>query len=84
MKDKNGNVMVSSEAVLERRKEYFEKLMNEENDREPRTTKAELVNEEANCVSREKVENPLRRMKSLRQGSDRRVVVLYKKIKKFG
>ena len=32
-KDENGNVMVNSEAVLKRWKEYFEKLMNEENDR---------------------------------------------------
>ena len=36
IKDENGNVMVNSEAVLKRWKEYFEKLMNEENNREPR------------------------------------------------
>ena len=28
-KDENGNVMINSEAVLKRWKEYFEKLMNE-------------------------------------------------------
>ena len=33
IKDKNGNVMVNSEAVVNRWKEYFEKLMNEENNR---------------------------------------------------
>ena len=33
IKDENGNVMVNSEAVLKRWKEYFEKLMNEENNR---------------------------------------------------
>ena len=48
LKDKNGNVMVNSEAVLKRWKEYFEKLMNEENNREPRTEKAEVVNKEVN------------------------------------
>ena len=37
--------------------------MNEENDREPRTEEAEVVNEEVNCVSREEVKNALRRMK---------------------
>ena len=37
MKDENGNVMISLEAVLNRWKEYFEKLINEENDREQRT-----------------------------------------------
>ena len=62
-KGENGNVMVSSEAVLKRWKEYFEKLMNEKNDREPRTEETELVNEEVNCVSREEVKNALRRMK---------------------
>ena len=34
LKDDNGNVMISSEAMLKRWKEYFEKLMNEKNDRE--------------------------------------------------
>ena len=37
IKDKSGNVMVNLEAVLKRWKEYFEKLMNEENNRDPRT-----------------------------------------------
>ena len=39
IKDQNGNVMVNSEAVLKRWKEYFEKLMNEENNRDPRRQK---------------------------------------------
>ena len=55
--------MISSEAVLKRWKEYFEKLINEENDREPRTEEAEVVNEEVNCVSREEVKNTPRRIK---------------------
>ena len=63
IKNENGNVMVNSEAVLKRWKEYFEKLMNEENIREPRTEEPEVVNEEVNCVSREEVKNALRRMK---------------------
>ena len=62
IKNENGNVMVNSEAVLKRWKEYFEKLMNKENNREPRTEEAEVVNEEVNCVSRE-VKNAPRRMK---------------------
>ena len=36
--------------------------MNEEDNRDPRTGEAEVVNEEINCVSRE-VKNALRRMK---------------------
>ena len=63
IKDKNGNVMVNSEAVLKRWKEYFKKLMNEESNREPRTEEAEVVKEEVNCVSREEVKNAVRRMK---------------------
>ena len=37
IKDENGNVMVNSEAMLKRWKKYFEKLMNEENNRDPKT-----------------------------------------------
>ena len=55
IKDENGNVMANLEAVLKRWKEYFEKLMNEENNRDPRTEEAEVVNEEVNCVSREEI-----------------------------
>ena len=52
--------MVNLETVLKRWKKYFEKLMNRENNRDPRTEEAEVVNEEVNCVSRE-VKNALRR-----------------------
>ena len=62
LRDKNGNVMLNLEAVLKRWEEYFGKLMNEENNRDPRTEEAKVVNEEVNCVSRE-VKNALRRMK---------------------
>ena len=37
--------------------------MNEQNNRDPRTEEAEVVNEEVNCFSREEVKNALRRMK---------------------
>ena len=63
IKDENGNVMVNSEAVSKRWKEYFEKLMNEENNRDPRTEEPEVVNKEINSVSREEVKNAIRRMK---------------------
>ena len=63
IKDENGNVMVNLEPVLKRWMEYFEKLMNEENNRESRTEETEVINEEINCVSREEVKNAIRRMK---------------------
>ena len=56
-------MIISSEVVLKRWKKHFEKLINEENDKEPRTEEAEVVNEELNCFSREEVKNALRRMK---------------------
>ena len=55
--------MVNSLAVLKRWKEYFEKLINEENNRKPRTEEPEVVNKKVNCVSREEVKNAVRRMK---------------------
>ena len=67
IKDENGNVMANSEAMLKRWKEYFEKLMNEENNREPRIEETEVIKEEVNCVSREEVNNALRRMKKGKQ-----------------
>ena len=38
--------------------------MNKENNRDPRTGEAEVVNEEVNCVSRKEVKNALRRIKN--------------------
>ena len=67
IKDENGNVIVNLEAVLKRWKEYFEKLMNENNNRDPRTEEPEVVNEEVNYDSREEVMNALRRMKKVKQ-----------------
>ena len=67
LKDEKSNVMVNSEAVLKRWKEYFEKLMNKENNTDPRTEEAEVVNEEVNCVSREEVKNALKRIKKVKQ-----------------
>ena len=63
IKNQNGNVMVNSEAVLKRWKEYFEKLMNEENHRVARTEEAEVVNKEIMYFSKEEAKNALRRMK---------------------
>ena len=36
--------------------------MNEENDRDPRTEEAEVVNEKVNCVRRKQVKNALKKM----------------------
>ena len=85
IKDKNGNVMVNSEAVLKRWKEYFDKLMNKENNRDPRKEEAEVVNKDVNCVSREEVKNKLRRMKKGKAaGPDELPVKVWKCMEKMG
>ena len=84
IKDENGNVMVNSEAMLKRWKEYFEKPMNEENNREPRIEEPEVVNEEVNCISRE-VKNALRRTKTGKTvGPDESPVEVWKCMGKMG
>ena len=85
IKDKNSNVMVNLEAVLKRWKEYFEKLMNEENNREPKTEEAEVVNEEISYVSREEIKNAVRRMKKGKAvGPDELPVEVWKCMGKMG
>ena len=85
MKDENDNVTVSSEAVLKGWKEYFEKLMNEKNDRETRTEEVEVVNEEVNCVNREEVKKELKRMKKRKAiGPDELPVEVWKCMGEMG
>ena len=85
IKDEYGKVMVNSEAVLKRWKEYFKKLMNEENNTDPRTEEPQVVNKEINCVSREKVKNALRRMKKgIAVGPDEFPVEVWKCMGKMG
>ena len=59
--------------------------MNEENDRDPKTEEAEVVNEEVNCVSREEVKNALKRMKKGKAvGPDELPVEVWKCMGKMG
>ena len=59
--------------------------MNKENNRDPRTEEAEVVNEEVNCVSREEVKNTLRRMKKGKAvGPDELTVEVWKCMEKMG
>lgn len=44
-KDRNGNVLTREESVLGRWKEFFEELTNEENERERRSDRGQLVNQ---------------------------------------
>ena len=59
--------------------------MNEENNRDPRTEEAEVVNEEVNCVGREEVENVIRRMKKGKAvGLDELPVEVWKYMERWG
>ena len=82
---KNGNFMVRSGAVLKRWKEYFEKLMNEKNNRDSRTEEAQVGNEEVNCVNREEVKKAQRRIKKGKSvGPDELPVKVWKCMGKMG
>ena len=71
--------------MLKRWKEYFEKLMNEENNRDPRTKEAEVVNGKVNCISREEVKKALKRMKKGKAvGPDELPVKAWKCMEKMG
>ena len=59
--------------------------MNKENNRDPRTEEAEVVNEKVNCVSREEVKNALRRMKKSKTvGPDELPVEVWKCMENMG
>ena len=55
IKDAVGNVLPSEESVLRRWKEYFEELMNRENERERRLNDVERVNREVGEISMNEV-----------------------------
>ena len=64
IKDKDGNVLTSEESVLSRWKEYFEGLMNEENERERRLDDVKIVNLDVQQISKEEVRAAMKRMKN--------------------
>ncbi|KAI5093469.1 hypothetical protein C0J45_16607 [Silurus meridionalis] len=63
VKDGEGNVLTSEESVLRRWREYFEQLMNEENQRERRLDDVKLVKQEVDRISKEEVKAAIKRMK---------------------
>ena len=63
IKGNDGNVLTSEDDVLCRWKEYFDQLMNEENERETRLENTEPVNKEVKQITKEEVRRALKRMK---------------------
>ncbi|KAK3516670.1 hypothetical protein QTP70_021990 [Hemibagrus guttatus] len=63
-RDRNGRVFTSEESVQRRWKEYFEELMNEENEREKRVEGVNSVEQKVDKIRKDEVRKALKRMKS--------------------
>ncbi|KAK3516912.1 hypothetical protein QTP70_028203, partial [Hemibagrus guttatus] len=64
IKDSDGRVLTSEESVQRRWKEYFEELMNEENEREKRVEGVNSVEQKVDKIRKDEVRKALKRMKS--------------------
>ncbi|KAK3550206.1 hypothetical protein QTP86_021237 [Hemibagrus guttatus] len=64
IKDRDGRVLTSEESVQRRWKEYFEELMNEENEREKRVEVVNSVEQKVDKIRKDEVRKALKRMKS--------------------
>ncbi|KAK3557295.1 hypothetical protein QTP70_026684, partial [Hemibagrus guttatus] len=64
IKDRDGRVLTSEESVQRRWKEYFEKLMNEGNEREKRVEGVNSVEQKVDKIRKDEVRKALKRMKS--------------------
>ncbi|KAK3521948.1 hypothetical protein QTP70_020049 [Hemibagrus guttatus] len=64
IKDRDGRVLTSEESVQRRWKEYFEELMNEENEREKRVEGVNSVEQKVHKIRKDEVRKALKRMKS--------------------
>ncbi|KAK3553397.1 hypothetical protein QTP70_003561 [Hemibagrus guttatus] len=64
IKDRDGRVLTSEESVQRRWKEYFEELMNEENEREKRVEGVNSVEQKVDKMRKDEVRKTLKRMKS--------------------
>ncbi|KAK3565642.1 hypothetical protein QTP86_012966 [Hemibagrus guttatus] len=64
IKDRDGRVLTSEESVQRRWKEYFEELMNEENEREKREEGVNSVEQKVDKIRKDEVRKALKRMKS--------------------
>ncbi|KAK3556024.1 hypothetical protein QTP70_000730 [Hemibagrus guttatus] len=64
IKDRDGRVLTSEESVQRRWKEYFEELMNEENEREKRVEGVNSVEQKVEKIRKDEVRKALKRMKS--------------------
>ncbi|KAK3505891.1 hypothetical protein QTP70_019450 [Hemibagrus guttatus] len=64
IKDRDGRMLTSEESIQRRWKEYFEELMNEENEREKRVEGVNSVEQKVDKIRKDEVRKALKRMKS--------------------
>ncbi|MCJ8738183.1 hypothetical protein PDJAM_G00032490 [Pangasius djambal] len=64
IKDRDGRVLTSEESVKRTWKEYFEELMNEENEREKRVVGVTSVEQKVDKIRKDEARKALKRMKS--------------------
>ncbi|KAK3533105.1 hypothetical protein QTP70_007319 [Hemibagrus guttatus] len=64
IKDRDGRVLTSEESVQRRWKEYFEELINEENEREKRVEGVNSVEQKVDKIRKDEVRKALKKMKS--------------------
>ncbi|KAK3529362.1 hypothetical protein QTP70_029477, partial [Hemibagrus guttatus] len=64
IKYRDGRVLTSEESVQRRWKDYFEELMNEENEREKRVEGVNSVEQKVDKIRKDEVRKALKRMKS--------------------
>ena len=65
--DRDGNVLTGARSVKGRWKEYFEELMDEENEREQKVEEVTIVDQEVENICMAEVRWALKRMKSGKQ-----------------
>ncbi|KAK3534605.1 hypothetical protein QTP86_016752 [Hemibagrus guttatus] len=70
IKDRDGRVVTSEESVQRRWKEYFEELMNEENEREKRVQGVNSVEQKVDKIRKDEVRKALKRMSGKAVGPD--------------
>ncbi|KAK3571420.1 hypothetical protein QTP86_012057 [Hemibagrus guttatus] len=63
IKDRDGRVLTSEESVQRRWNEYFEELMNEENEREKRVEGVNSVEQKVDKIRKDEVRKAMKRMK---------------------
>ncbi|KAK3523836.1 hypothetical protein QTP70_010447 [Hemibagrus guttatus] len=64
IKDRDGRVLTSEDSVQRRWKEYFEELMNEENEKEKRVEGVNSVEQKVDKIRKDEVRKASKRMKS--------------------